>query len=116
MMAAGSAIEPYWYLYRQHFASDLPMKLMENLVIGRLNEADQDKIDEAMEKMSEESDPYALEPTRHPALIVHSDQPMNAEVPEKLITENYITPPEYFYIRHHHPVPFLSEDDIKNYR
>uniref|UniRef100_A0A7S2MXZ7 sulfite oxidase n=1 Tax=Helicotheca tamesis TaxID=374047 RepID=A0A7S2MXZ7_9STRA len=115
MMAAGSAIEPYWYLYRQHFASDLPMNLMEKLVIGRLNEADQDKIDEVMEKMSEESDPYALEPTRHPALIVHSEQPMNAEVPEKIITENYITPPEYFYIRHHHPVPFLSEKEIKNY-
>ena len=29
IQAAGSAIEPFWYLYRQHFASDLPMRLME---------------------------------------------------------------------------------------
>eukprot|EP00957_Ditylum_brightwellii_P179577 13679743-Ditylum_brightwellii.AAC.1 len=85
------------------------------MVIGTLCEEDQDKIDEAMEKIAEENDPYDLEPTRHPALIVHSDQPMNAEVPEQMITENYITPPELFYIRHHHPVPYLSEEDVKNY-
>jgi len=115
MMAAGAAIEPFWHLYRQHFASDQPMNLMEKMVIGTLCEEDQDKIDEAMEKIAEENDPYDLEPTRHPALIVHSDQPMNAEVPEQMITENYITPPELFYIRHHHPVPYLSEEDVKNY-
>ena len=28
--AAGSAIEPFWHIYRQHFASDLPMKLVSN--------------------------------------------------------------------------------------
>lgn len=105
LQAAGSAIEPFWNVYRQHFSTDLPMKLMEEMAIGRLNEKDQEAIDYKLEKSQEENDPYANEPERHPALIVHGDQPMNAEVPAKLLTENYITPTELFYIRHHHPVP-----------
>ena len=74
-------IEPFWYVYRQHFATDLPSQLMEKMIIGELLEADQEKVDQKMETLSETAiDPYALEPTtRHEALIVHSEQPMNAE-------------------------------------
>lgn len=115
MTAAGSAIEPFWYLYRQHFASDLPMRLMEHMAIGRLREKDQDEIDAQMTVL-EEDDPYAKEPMRHRALIVHSDTPMNAEVPARLLTQSYLTPNSLFYIRHHHPVPFMTEKDINDYR
>lgn len=115
MMAAGSAVEPFWYVYRQHFASDLPMRLMEHMAIGRLSDEDQQQIDEQMAVL-EENDPYAKEPYRHKSLIVHSDTPMNAEVPGKLITQNYLTPTSLFYIRHHHPVPFLTEKEIKDFR
>jgi sulfite oxidase len=115
VQAAGSAIEPYWYLYRQHFASDLPMRLMEHMAVGRLRDEDQQEIDAQMQVL-EMDDPYAREPVRHSALRVHSDTPMNAEVPSKLLTKSYLTPNELFYIRHHHPVPYMTEKQIHDYR
>ena len=60
-------------VYRQHFASDLPLRLMEEMIIGRLHPDDQDNIDIEMDKlMEEDGDPYEDEPDRHPLLIVHS--------------------------------------------
>jgi sulfite oxidase len=111
-------VEPYWHVYRQHFATDLPSRLMEKMIIGELLEEDQGRIDEKMETLYETAvDPYANEPTtRHKALIVHSEQPMNAEVPEHLLTKNYLTPPDLFYIRHHHPVPYLNVDKTANFK
>ena len=102
LLAAGGAVEPYWHLYCQHFTSDLPMRLMEDLDIGKLDEDDQDAIDEQMARIVEENeDPYAHEPKHNDHLIVHGDQPMNAEVPGEILTSSYSTPPDYFYIRHH---------------
>jgi sulfite oxidase len=115
IQAAGSAIEPYWHLYRQHFASELPLKLMERMAIGRLREEDQAAIDEGLEELSKD-DPYSKEPSRHRSLIVHSDQPMNAEVPAHILTHSYLTPNSLFYIRHHHPVPFLDPRQLDNFK
>jgi len=116
LLAAGGPVERHWYLYRQHFASDLPQKLMEKLIIGQLHPTDQDKVDDAMEKLADEKeDPYEHEPIRSPSLIVHGDTPMNAEVPADNLRA-YITPVADFYIRHHHPVPFLSEKEVKDFR
>eukprot|EP00980_Cylindrotheca_fusiformis_P004729 scaffold1004_cov105-Cylindrotheca_fusiformis.AAC.12 len=117
LQAAGSSIEPFWHVYRQHFASDLPMRLMEKMIIGELHEEDQEKVDHKMEVLAETAvDPYALEPTdRHEALMVHSEQPMNAEVPEQLLTKEYLTPSNLFYIRHHHPVPYLTVEEAQNF-
>jgi sulfite oxidase len=117
LMAAGSALEPYWHIYRQHFASDLPTRLLEHMLIGTLAEADQEKIDEQMEVIYEtDKDPFELEPLRNKQLKVHSDQPMNAEVPEQLLTLNYLTPSPIFFKRHHHPVPYLTPDQVENYK
>ena len=103
-------------VYRQHFASDLPQQLMDKMIIGHLHPKDQEMVDLQMEKLADETvDPYAYEPTRNSKLIVHGDTPMNAEVPRDVITQSYITPEEMFYIRHHHPVPLLSEKDAENY-
>jgi sulfite oxidase len=113
--AGGGAIEPFWYLYRQHFASDLPMRLMEHMAVGRLAQDDQDLVDEQMVVL-EEDDPYAREPMRHHALVVHSDTPMNAEIPSPLMTKNYLTPSSLFYIRNHHPVPYMTEKQVNDYR
>lgn len=115
MEAAGKSVEPHWFTYRQHFASDLPMKFLENMAVGRLHDADQEVVDAEMEKL-EEADPYAREPKRHAALIVHSETPMNAEVPEHLLTRSFLTPNHLFYIRHHHPVPFLTPTEINDYK
>ena len=90
---------------------------MEKMVIGRLDESDQEKIDKQMDILYETSeDPFAHEPVRHKALRVHSAQSMNAETPAHLLTNDYLTPNSLFYIRHHHPVPFLTTDQVQNYR
>ncbi len=117
-LAAGGPVEPHWHLYRQHFATDLPQQLMEKMLIGYLDPADQEKVDESMEKLteSEDGDPFAHEPVRSPLLIVHGDTPMNAEVPVEILERAYITPVSEFYIRHHHPVPMLNEKDIEAFR
>ena len=117
LLAAGGPIEPYWHTYRQHFASDLPIRLMEHMVIGRLADVDQEAIDEQMDVLYETSvDPFENEPVRHKALRVHSEQSMNAETPSQLLTQNYLTPNSLFYIRHHHPVPFLTTEQVQNYQ
>ena len=115
LQAAGTAIEPYWYLYRQHFNSDLPMRLMERMAIGQLREEDQGDIDEQM-IILERDDPYVHEPKRSPLLRVHTDTPMNAEVPTKVLNESYLTPNDLFYIRNHHPVPYLNEKQVRDFR
>ena len=115
VQAAGSAIEPFWYLYRQHFNSDLPMRLMERMAVGILREEDQNDIDEQM-LVLEQDDPYAREPARNKLLRVHSDAPMNAEVPTQVLSEHYITPNDLFYIRNHHPVPYLTEKQVHDFR
>lgn len=91
---------------------------MEKMLIGNLNEADQDKVDDDMEKLTENEggDPYEHEPTRSSNLIVHGDQPMNAEVTPEILRREYITPVSEFYIRHHHPVPLLSEKEVQDFR
>lgn len=90
---------------------------MEHMAVGRLADDDQDLIEEQMTVLQETGeDPYALEPLRHKALKVHADQPMNAECPAHILTHNYLTPRALFYIRNHHPVPFLTDKDIKNFK
>jgi sulfite oxidase len=90
---------------------------MEHMIVGRLREEDQEAIDEQMAVFVDTSeDPYALEPLRHSALKVHSDTPMNAECPANQLTASYLTPSALFYIRHHHPVPYLKPAEVENYK
>jgi sulfite oxidase len=42
---------------------------------------------------------------RHPALIVASQKPFNAETPAELLASKMETPNEFFYVRNHLPVP-----------
>lgn len=90
---------------------------MEHMVIGRLAEEDQEQIDAQMEILYETTeDPFANEPVRHKALRIHSEQSMNAETPAHLLTQNYLTPNSLFYIRHHHPVPFLTTEQVQTFQ
>jgi len=65
--------------------------------------------------IEESEDPYDHEPSRSDSLIIHGDQPMNAEVPVEILLNTYLTPNKLFYIRHHHPVPLLLQKEIENY-
>ncbi len=54
------------------------------------------------------ADPYANEPKRHPALVVRSQQPFNAETPVDVLGTSRLTPNELFYVRNHLPVPHVD--------
>jgi len=108
LLAAGSAIDPFWNLYRQHLTSQTPTDILKELRIGRLDPEDYKRMQEATEANPE--DPYSGDPARHPALRFHSTQPCNAELPLALL-DSWVTPVELFFVRHHHPVPHLDPQD-----
>jgi sulfite oxidase len=58
-------------------------------------------------------DPYDTDPERHPGLKFHNNKPCNAEVPPELMMDNWCTPNPVWFIRHHHPVPIVEEQDFK---
>lgn len=98
-LAAGQAVEPFWSLYPFHFELPLVKDILKTLKIGELDPIDVAKV-EKLRKEQNLNNPFANDPIRHPALILHSTQPCNAEVPDSLLTENYITPAELFFIRY----------------
>lgn len=59
--AAGAAIEPYWHLHQQHFDTDEPMRIMQSLIIGRLDEGDQSAIDVQLETLQQQFEGFRLE-------------------------------------------------------
>lgn len=54
------------------------------------------------------ADPYASEPERHPALVVRTQKPFNAETPGALLAGAALTPVDLFYVRNHLPVPHID--------
>ncbi|GFP98975.1 sulfite oxidase [Phtheirospermum japonicum] len=56
---------------------------------------------------------YTLEPPRHPALVINSKEPFNAEPRRLDLVWSYITPVEFFYKRNHGPIPVV--DDLDKY-
>ncbi|KAK6153162.1 hypothetical protein DH2020_012801 [Rehmannia glutinosa] len=56
---------------------------------------------------------YSQEPPRHPALLVNSKEPYNAEPHRSALVSSYVTPVEFFYKRNHGPIPII--DDINKF-
>ncbi|KAL3653829.1 hypothetical protein CASFOL_003510 [Castilleja foliolosa] len=56
---------------------------------------------------------YTLEPPRHPALVINSKEPFNAEPRRSDLVWSYVTPVEFFYKRNHGPIPVV--DDLDKY-
>jgi len=104
MMAAGSSIDPFWSMYQQHQTKEV-RSILEQYRIGDLEGG---AVDEGSV-----GDPYAEEPDRHPALLVRSQKPFNAETPRVLLGEQLNTPNDLFYVRHHLPVPHISAEDYR---
>jgi sulfite oxidase len=105
VLAAGGSVEPFWGIYTIHKSSKAVKERLEEFRIGRLNAADAAA---AAKVASNSNDPYCNDPSRHPALQVLSDKPFNAEVPNSLIAEQYITPNDLWFVRQHHPVPKVN--------
>lgn len=106
MLAAGGPIEPFWALYASHNQPHV-RELLAEYKIGELNPEDN------VSPTLEASDPYANDPSRHPALRINSQRPFNAEPPPELLTENYITPNPIFFTRNHLPVPNVDPDTYR---
>jgi len=105
MLAAGKAIDPFWRVYQMHESRGNALKILAPMKIGQIDPADL-----AKQKPLDDKDPYAQDPieSRHPALIFHSNKPCNAELPQNLILDSWITPNSLWFIRHHHPVPHID--------
>jgi len=105
MLAAGKAIDPFWRVYQQHENRGNASKLLEDMLIGKLDP------DDVVQVLG--GDPYDEDPERHPGLLFHNNKPCNAELPIELMLDSWITPNALWFIRHHHPVPHI---DHKEYR
>ena len=111
LLAAGGAVEPFWKLYPQHLTAQV-QEILQEFKIGEL-EGGGGGVD-ATATAAEEDDPYATEPTtRSPALTIYSLKPFNAGTVESVLGDSFLTPTDLFYVRHHHPVPTVSDEDYR---
>lgn len=97
MLAAGSAVDPYWQVFAQH-NSDQVWEMLEEYRIGNVAVADRTTTET-------KGGHYAKDPPRSAILKVNTKEPFNAETPPVLLPEEFITPNELFFIRNHLPVP-----------
>ncbi|XP_044764248.1 sulfite oxidase-like [Coccinella septempunctata] len=105
LMAAGNAVDPFWMLYSIHLNSHV-LNILERYRIGNLDPKDDHK-----DVVRDMSDPFANEPSRHPILKPASKKPFNAEAPENILVQSFLTPNEIFYVRNHLPVPDIDPKD-----
>ncbi|XP_017138672.1 probable sulfite oxidase, mitochondrial [Drosophila miranda] len=106
MMAAGSAIDPFWAIYQQHNTLEV-LELLESFRIGNLEGLTVPNAEEEL------GSPWAQEPERHALLKPASKRPFNAEPPIGLLAEKFYTPNEMFYVRNHLPVPVLVPEEYE---
>uniref|UniRef100_A0A914UQE0 Cytochrome b5 heme-binding domain-containing protein n=1 Tax=Plectus sambesii TaxID=2011161 RepID=A0A914UQE0_9BILA len=104
LLAAGGSLEPFWSLYAQHKSTQV-LEILEELRIGNLDEKDMQETAGSVDA----NDPYSADPRRHPALIVNSEKPYNAETPPSLLADSFVTPIELFFVRNHLPVPQVAD-------
>lgn len=108
LLASGGPLEPFWALYGVHKSSSQAAALLEQLRIG--NVATEDRRARALQPVVVPGDPFASDPSRHPALRVLAPKPFNAEVPPQLLTDSFITPNDLFFVRNHLPVPVIDAE------
>ena len=105
MLAAGGPVEPFWDIYTIHKTEDV-RQILQSMLIGRVKKS------EAPARFDFPV-PYANEPQRHPAMVVNSLTPFDAETPPEVLTDHFLTPNDVFYVRNHLPVPIIKEEHYK---
>ena len=109
MLAAGQAVDHYWNSYPIHLSSET-LELLESMRIGNL---DLDSVPKGDDDPVE--DQWINEPkSRNPALKKNQEKPFNAEPPLPILSSQFYTPNDLFYVRNHMPVP--KRIDQKEYR
>jgi sulfite oxidase len=107
-MAAGQDLEPYWEVYRQHLRGHV-VDWMEGYRVGNLSPEEA----KAASKSFEFGDAYETDPVRDPNLLPCTQKPFNGEPRVDLLTRDYITPNELFYVRNHLPVPEIEANEYR---
>jgi len=106
LLAAGKSIDAYWNLYQQHLNSEAPMQMLKAMQIGVLDASE-------VETDMDANDPYSNDPKASDLLLSHSVKPLQAEMPAELITDSWVTPNDLWFIRGHHPIPDIKEDEYR---
>ena len=111
MLGAGGAVDPFWRLYMQHVNLPHISHMMESMRIGNIDEADYAVVQAS--QTWDANDPYKVDKsiTRHPGLVFITERPANAEIPQSLLCDSFLTPSELFFVRHHFPVPDPKEKE-----
>jgi len=107
LMAAGQDLEPYWEVYRQHFRGHI-VEWMEKHRIGNLSQEDRLQVEKNRIQFG---DVYETDPIRDPNLLGCQEKPWCGEPRIDLLTEDFITPNELFYVRNHLNVPDIDPDE-----
>lgn len=110
MMAAGGSVEPFWAMYAVHLNNPTVAELLEQYRIGNLDV--QDAKEQAAD-LAASDNPFSHDPKRHPALVVNSATPFNAETPLSILADSFITPSDLHYVRNHLPVPVVDTDTYR---
>lgn len=105
LVAAGKAIDPFWTVYTIHNSVETH-ELLEEMRIGNFDLTTAPK-----EAEVPVGDQWKDEPKiRHPALKHNQERPFNAEPPGAILTAQFNTPNDLFYVRNHFPVPKIDVD------
>ncbi|PFH31687.1 putative sulfite oxidase [Besnoitia besnoiti] len=107
LLAVGRELDPFWLVYGQHNLAAVH-ELLESMRIGNY-----EKEGIELDRDSPIGDAYANEPSRHPALTVRSERPFNAETPLPLLTDDFYTPNDLFFVRNHLPVPKVEPESYE---
>lgn len=107
MMAAGSSINPYWNTYRQHYTQEVE-DILQKYHIGYIDDTDKNIYDNLIYH-----NPYSNDPIRCSELRVQKQEPFNSQPTLSKLRESYITPISHWFIRNHHPVPDISNDEYE---
>lgn len=84
MLAAGSAIDPFWNIFQQHNTPEI-LELLESFRIGNIDEQNDVNTKDVF-------DPWSNEPKRHLILKPASKRPFNAEPPASILVDSFLTP------------------------
>mmetsp|Transcript_14143 Transcript_14143/g.27102 ORF Transcript_14143/g.27102 Transcript_14143/m.27102 type:complete len:656 (-) Transcript_14143:81-2048(-) len=107
LMAAGQDLEPYWDVYRQHLRGHV-VEWIEKYRIGNLTPEEA-----AANKKVPFGDMFETDPVRHKDLLPCTQKPFCGEPKIDLLTNDYFTPNELFYVRNHLAVPVIEADEYR---
>ena len=102
LLAAGKSLEPFWSTYTIH-GSDYILELLQELKIGKLKNNADVVID----------CPYVNEPARASNFHINSVKPFDAEPLPEILTKEFVTSNENFFVRNHLPVPLVDGDEYR---